>query len=307
MDTFLSIPFLSPIKFVPSTSTPGVHFDDDYAFNRIKSFETKAAYYQKWQIGDSTPIQVESTIIPDDLKIYDCTGTVKKSIPFTKTADGASLGINIYEAMVTMDDLTVNKTYYIFIRAAFMGVQVKAISEAIILQNEWPDTMSFKYRNSFNDFGVAFTTGLEYGFRCEAGIMDFNPDNEGVDYIDQIHNTEVLSSTPFRTFKLYIGDERGVAPWVLDLMNRIFSCDHVEIEGMQYARNKVAKFEITRVKPWPLYAGSIEITPSQNASGLQLTDPSAMIEGVVTAYDIDTNFFGTTKDDMHIIDIELTD
>ena len=306
MTSFLNVPFLNPIKFVPNTATPGVHFDDRWMYEQIKSFETKVNYYQKWQIGDSTPVQVESTILPSDLEIHDCTG-LKKSIPFVKTADGADLGTNIYEAVVTIDDLPVNKIYYAYIKATYGAVTFEAISEPIRLQTSWPGTLNFAYKNSVNNWGVAFTTGIEFNFRCEAGIMDFNPDADDSDYIDQIHNVEQLAGTPFRTFKLYIGDEKGVAPWVLDLLNRIFLCDHVEIESMGYAKNSGAKWEINRVKPWPLYGGSLEIIPSKNVSGLQFMTDEDITSGLVVAYDIDTNFFGQAEDGAHIIDIENLD
>lgn len=307
MTSFLNIPFLNPFKWVPNTATPGKHFDQDWAYNQIKSFESKVFYYQKWQIGDETPVQIESTILPDDLKVYDCSKTLVKSFTFTKVADGDTLGVNVYEATVNIDDLPVNKVYYFYIKAAYMSATFEAITEPVRLQAIWPGTLQFKYRNSFNDFGVAFTTGVEFTFRCESGIMDFQPENESADYIDQIHNVEVLSGTPYRTFKLYIGDEKGVAPWVLDLLNRVFVCDHVEIEDLQYSKNTGAKWEVNRVKPWPLYGGSLEIIATKNMSGLQFMSDIDISEGLVVAYDIDTNFFGQTAEDEHIIDIENID
>lgn len=306
MTTFLNIPFLNSIKFLPNTLTPGAHFDDSWMYEQIKSFETKTNYYQKWQIGDSTTVQVESTILPEDLKIYDCSG-LKKSIPFIKTADGADLGTNIYEAVVSLDGLAVNKVYYVYIEASYGDVSFEAISEPIRLQTLWPNTLNFAYKNSVNNYGVAFTTGIEFNFRCEAGIMDFNPEADSSDYTDQIHNVEQLTGTPYRTFKLYIGDEKGVAPWVLDLLNRVFVCDHVEIEGMEYSKNTGAKWEVNRVKGFPLFGGSLEIIPSKNVSGLQFMSDADITEGLVVAYDIDTNFFGQAESDEHITDIENLD
>lgn len=297
MTLLMNVPFLNPFKFLPNTENPGIHFDDSWAFEQIKSFETKVKYYQKWVSTDTTPIQIEASTIPDDLKIY-CGQTVKKSIAWTKKADGAEIGISIYEAIFDISDLDVNKTYYLYIKSGTF----EAISEPIYSKTSWPNTLLFTYRNSFNDFGVAFTTGVEFSFRCEAGIMDFNPESEDANYVDQIHNVEELSGTPFRTFKLYIGDEKGVAPWVIDVLNRIFVCDYVDIEGLQYSKNTGAKWEVNRVKPWPLMAGSLEIVPTKNASGLQFEANDDSMEGLVTAYDIDTNFFGTEKEDEYIID-----
>ncbi len=297
MTLLMNVPFLNPFKFLPNTANPGIHFDDSWAFEQIKSFETKVKYYQKWQVGDTTSIQIEASTIPDDLKVY-CGQTVKKTIAWTKKADGAEIGISIYEAIFDISDLDVNKIYYLYIKSGTF----EAISEPIYSKTSWPNTLLFTYRNSDNNFGVAFTTGVEFSFRCEAGIMDFNPENEDANYVDQIHNVEELSGTPFRTFKLYIGDEKGVAPWVLDVLNRIFVCDYVDIEGLQYSKNTGAKWDPVRVKPWPLMAGSLEIVPTKNASGLQFETNDDSMEGMVTAYDIDTNFFGTEKEDEYIID-----
>lgn len=305
----LNIPFLNDLKFVPNTASPGIHFDDDWMYNQIKSFERKVNYYRKWQVGESSIVQIESTLPPDDLKFFDCTSTMVLSIPFAITADGEDLGTKIYEAVVNLDTLPVNKVYYPYIKASFMSVLYEAIGEPIRLQTLWPGTLLFSYRNSYNDFGVAFTTGIQFNFRCEAGIMDFQPDSEDADYIDQIHNVERESGTAFRTFKLYIADEKGVAPWVLDLLNRIFICDYVVIRkevteiGLQYSKNTGAKWEINRVKGYPLYGGSLEIVPTKNASGLQFSTAGGFAPGLVTAYNMNSNFFGTTIQDQHILDI----
>lgn len=303
MSNFLNIPFLSPFRFVPNTTTPGIHFDDDFTFNRIKSFETKVQYYQKWKRGDSTPIQVSSTLPPSDLKVYDCYGVVKKSIPFVKVVDGLTLGYSIYEAVFNINEL-IDGIYYLYAKASFGGITFEAISEPVSLKDKHSNTLLFTYKNSFNDFGTVFTTGIEYKFRCEAGIMDFQPDRERASYIDQIHNVKTLSATPFRTYKLFIGEAPGVSPYILDILNRIFSCDYVLIAGKQYETTEGSKWEVNRVKGYPLYGGSIEILEAVNQSSLQINDVGNVpVGGLVASYEIDTNFFGNA-DTIHITDIE---
>ncbi len=76
MSSILEIPLLNPLKFYPNTANPLFGFDGAWMKERIKSFERKVDYYQKWQIGDQTPIYVKSSIIPDDLKVNDCSGEV---------------------------------------------------------------------------------------------------------------------------------------------------------------------------------------------------------------------------------------
>lgn len=308
----LNIPFLNSLKFVPVTFTPGIHFDDDWMYNQIKDWARKVNYYQKWQIGDTTIIHIESAIMPANLEIYGCDSTIKKYIPFILKASSTELGINIYEAVVNLDDLPVNNTYYPVVHCSFMSIVYRAVSEPIFLKAVWPGTLLFNYTNSYNTNGVAFyTTGVSFNFRCEAGIMDMQPDYDGTDYVDQIHNVEVLTGTPFRTFKLEVADEKGVAPWVFDLLNRIFSaCDYVSIkrdatqDGLQYSKIPGAKWSINRVHGYPLYGGNLEIIESINKSGLQFSTPDGPIPGLVFGYQMNSNFFGTVEDDAYIKEIK---
>lgn len=304
MSNFANIPFVSPFKFYPNTDTPGVHFDDDWMYNRIKQFETKRRYYQKWQRGDETPLQVPCSFLPEDLKFYNSKGEVKKSFPFTLKANSAALNYGIYETdNINLDD-QVDDIYYAFFKATYLDVTITAISEPIELRDSHQNTMQFEYWNSFNDQGVIFSTGIKYKFRCEAGIMDFQPDRERASYTDLIHNVSTLSATPFRTHKLYIGEAPGVAPWVLDVLNRIFCCDKVKIEGLQYETTDGAKWEINRFKGFPLFGGAIEITEAQNRSSLQLNDLASSEEGIILGYNIETDFFGTGGTNRAIIEIE---
>jgi hypothetical protein len=309
MSNFADIPFLSPFKFVPNTSTPGMHFDDDWMYNQIKSFETKRFYYQKWQRGDATPFQVACSFLPDDLKIYNSTGSVVKSFPFTIKAAGGTLNYSIYEtADIDIDNLP-DGIYFVYFKANFLAVTVEAISEPIWLKDNHPNTLLFEYYNTYNDHGVIFTTGIQYKFRCEAGIMDFQPDRERAAYTDQIHNVVTNSGTAFRTFKLFIGEAPGVAPWVFDLLNRIYVCNKVFLskdgtQALQYETTEGAKWDINRVKGFPLYGGSIEIIPAQNKNALQLNDLPSNQDGILLGYNIETDFFGTGGADRAIIEIE---
>ncbi len=219
-------------------------------------------------------------------------------------AAGGELGVNVYVADFNIDSLPVNTVYYAYIRTNFLALTFEAISEPIRLQTLWPDTLQFKYKNSRNVQDVAFNTGVQFSFRCEAGIMDVDFDYDGADYIDQIHNVEVLYGEPFRKYKLYIGDVKGVAPWVIDLLNRIFQCDYVFVveDGLQYTKNTGAKWEINRVKGYPLIGGSLEIVESKNKSSLEFVNIGPPDPELIFLYDIDTDFFGQSSSDLHVID-----
>lgn len=282
------------------TDTVNVHFDGNYFEKNIKPFETNVCYFQKWNLADTTLLQITSTITPSPLTINK-NGVVVKSIAFANVGTVA-LGVIVFEALVDFAGLA-EGIYQVAVKGTLMSNSFEYLSEPIHLKVKHANTMLFTAYNSYNDFDVVFTTNYKLAFRCEAGIMDFNPERDRASFTDEVHYIKTLSAVPFRQYKLYIGEAAGVAPWVVDTLNRLFCCNHVEIDGLQYETNEGAKWEISRQKGYPSIGASIEITEAKNlysnqsASGF--TSP-----GIVTAYDLDTNFFGASPSVVHVLDIE---
>jgi hypothetical protein len=282
------IPYIFPFKMVPSTATPGIHFDQAWSREQIKSFEARAYYRQKWEKADTTLLQIESSIVPDNLKIYNSLGAVAKSIPWTAVYSATSY--SIYQLTFDISDLA-EGVYYLYQRVTQGPIEWKALSEPVHMKTSWPGTLLFTFKNSYNDQDVSWTTGIEMKFRCEAGIMDFQPERDRTAYINEIHDVASLNGVPYRSFKLYIGDARGVAPYVLDILNRIFCCDSIDIQGLKYQSADSSKFEVTRFKGYPLYGGSIEITEALNRQSLEFADTTPLAPGILVAYNIENAFF----------------
>lgn len=307
MSQYINFSYALPVKFYPSTSTPGGHFDDDWAVNRIKSFETTSRYHQRWQAGDETTLQIESTIPPEDLKIYNCKGVVVDSIAWTEVLSG--IGIKVYHLTLNLDAALAAsptyRTFYLYQRTTLMSADFKAISEPIEV-GTWPNTNVFEYTNSYNAFGLTYSakgytgpafTAPVFRFRVESGITDYKPDADSSDYIDELHDVELLSATPYDTFKLNIGTAPGVAEWAIKLLNFIIHHDNWKFEiknndALQYVKAPGAKWDINRVKGYTLIGASIDILPATNRTSLQLSH-SALTPGIITGYNLDTSFFGT--------------
>lgn len=306
MSNFTNIPFLSPFKFVQAPlNDRDIHFDGNFAYNNIKPFERNICYFQKWNKADTTLLQITSTITPQDLQVYNFDGiTVALTKTWTLKAT-PTLGVMVYECLVDFSTLP-DGIYYLYLKGQLLNNIFSFISEPINLRTNHPNTLLFTYYNSYNDFDTFFTTNYKASFRCEAGIMDFSPERERAAYVDEIHDVKTLSAIPYRLYKLYIGEAPGVAPWVLDLMNRIFACNHVEINGKQYETNEGSKWETTRSKGYPLYGGSIEILEAKNTYSNQIAS-GLITPGLVTAYNINTNLFGgpAFNNDVHVVEIEI--
>lgn len=284
------IPRLNPFWFVKNQATPGIHLDDSWWCERIKtSFMRRVKYCQKWVKTDTTILQIESSIAPDTLKIYNESGTVAKIIAWTEVF--AEVNYKVYECTFDISDLPEGK-YWLYQRAALMSVDWPSISEPIHSKANWPNTVLITYKNSYNRDGIAWTTGVEMKFRVEAAIMEDEPDAEITSYINQTRDTEILDGTAFTKYKLFIGDAAGVAPYILNILNRIFLQNYTSIEGKKYVRNGNVQVEVTKQKNYALQAGSLEIVEADNLDGLHFSDPAPIAPGIVTAYNIETTFFG---------------
>lgn len=296
MIQYCDIPLINPFKFYKNNIvTEGI--DGDWAYNQIKSFESKKYYYKKWQIGDSTALQITSTIAPAALKIYDCHGTIVRSIAWTNPLN------NVYEVMVNLDGLG-QDIFYLYFDCTLLLTAFKWISEPVYVKDKWANTKLIKYFNTYNDQDIVFISGVQFMFRCECGIMDFNPGRERNSFVDEIHDTKTLSATPYREYKLFVGEAQGVAVWVVDTLNRIFCCNQVFIDGLQYETTEGSKWEITRQKGWPLIGAGIEITEAKNLTANQ-QNAGSVNPGIITGYTLDTNFFGTAQQ-IQIIQVETT-
>lgn len=285
----LKIPFLLPFKFVPNTSSPGVHLDDSWACEQIRDFERKVYYRQKWNKADTTPLQIESSIAPEDLKVYNQQRVVVKSLPWQSIFSYLSYGI--YEVTVDLSDLP-NGVYYLYQRVNLLSVDWKAVSEPIETKEKWLNTELINYKHSFNDYDVAFSTGISFNFRCEAGIMDMEPQRNATEYTNQSRNVVLLSAVPSRVFKLLVGTAPGVPIYIVDILNRIFDCDTVSISGKRFAANPGSEWKLTRVRGYPLVGAELEIVEAENLSSLNFADTNPLAPGIVTAYNIETTFFG---------------
>lgn len=303
----MKIPLCIPFKFVPYTNNPGIHFDDLWYAQQSRPWQMKnIRYQQKWQSGDTTPIQIESTLQPDDLIVYNWKKEQVKTIVWNKVFETTSTAV--WECNVDLSAIA-EDVYYLYIKAVLQSdptVKFESISEPISVKASWPNTMLIKYRHVYNDFGVLWKTGLTMSFRCESSISNKPKfETERTAYVNQTQNVSTLWSSPYRVYDLLIGEAPGVAPWVGDLLNRIFGMTDVIIENRRYQRIVGAKLEERSGDGYPLCGYKLEITDEYpvdslnfnvDDSGTGLPEAGSQVGKIITAYNIETGWFGAGSD-----------
>jgi hypothetical protein len=289
---YFKLPFITPFKFVPSTSTPGKHFDDDWYFNKLKHYQRHIPYRQKWEKADTTKIQCESTVEPEVIKVYNTKGIVVRTFNWIGQASGVNYVV--YEATIDFSGLP-DGIYYLYNRVALLSVDWRMLTEPIHIRDKWPGTRLIKYKHKFNDYDVAWSTGIEMKFRCEAEIYDFMPKHIRTDNSDSSGSVVTLFGLPTRMFKLHIGStgfDTGVPEYVLDILNRIMLCSSIQVDDFYYQCAPGAEWEKSAVKGYPLITAQIDIVPAKNAQSLEFAETTPLAPGLVTAYNLHTAFFG---------------
>lgn len=301
---YVKISFHTPFKFHRYQSN-GIGFDDKWTRDQRFFFEMPIYYKQKWNIGDKTKIQMESTSIPDDLKYINHLGQVIKNTSWTSVVVATSY--RIYEVEVDFSTLPNNSTYFLY-QLVQSGLNFwPYMSEPIAVATNWPNTLLYTYSHHFNDYDMAWTTGIELKFRCESGIVEFDPVTNRTTHVNQTADVSTLNGVPSRSFKLYVGLATGVPPWILDLFNRIFSCSRVLIGDMRFQMPEGGKIEKNFIKGNRMMGALIDIVPQFNNMSLEYNDGvTGGKHGIIAAYNIDTSFFGKGSI-IPILDIEKQD
>lgn len=287
------LPLVSPFKFIPlNDGEQGYHFDENLSCHQIRRNQMKVKYQQKWERLDTTQLQCESSIAPNDLILYNSSFQVVKTFAWDAIVD--LLSYKVYQTTYDVTDVPTDGIYFLYQRVNLLGIDWHALSEPIYIKDKWKDTLKIKYKHSFNDYDVMFTTGIEFLFRCECDIppneIEFKRDT--TEYINQTRNIYLLNGIPYRILNFNIANEPGVAPWVIDLLNRIFCCDSLVIQNRKFVAKPGSDIEMTKVKSYPLVGGTQDLLEAQNSYSLEFANTEPLAAGIVTAYEIETDFFG---------------
>jgi len=264
MNSFLDIPKVNPVAF-PAVDDPGYkNFDNSWFSEQIFSWEQQINYFQKWVTDDVITLQFLTDFDNPVVQLVNCQGKVLSTWPPAKK-DTNLIGVDfsVYEVDISLLDREVDEVFYILITVGTGEEQLQRISEPQTILESETETVVFEYWNDINDFDVIFDTGVSFRFRCEAIITQLDPLSKDTLWEDQILNLRVLSSKPYRQFKLKIGGSYGVPDWVIDKINRVFSCTTKYLNGIEYTKADGAKFEPNQAEYYPMRGWSVDIRETE--------------------------------------------
>lgn len=240
-DNFFYIPFINPVKFVDKAQTnPAAyntkHFEDYLFKNRLYEWQRQVGFAQVWQTTDIIKLQFEATFDPIIVDLLDENGNSAITLP-------ALIGLqnkfipNLYSFEIAMSLAGLSSGIYTLqVTAGSSGPQQKIYTSGClyIYDGILADTILLEYWHNRYHEDVIFETGVKFQIRVHGSFSFMTPGTTSERYKDQAYNPEILSSRSFRQWTVHFGDLYGLPDDMVDLLNRIWTCNNVLIDGKAF-------------------------------------------------------------------------
>lgn len=227
----------------PSTQYNTLPFEDRVDQN---------SYWQKWQRNDKCPIQLLFDFVPT-FDIYTCEDVFVMNVPLIAIPTGViGQTFSVYEGEIDFSLLAEGVYYGKLTYEDENEVEQDFRTSPLDVRTTHEGTSLIEYRNSRNDKGVIFDTGIVFTLRIETLFDEFQPKAKKEQYEDQKYNALLLNGIPYRTFTVYfgpapaIGESTFLPDWIVDKLNVIFTCNEVRIDGTYYTTLDGAELKPTR-------------------------------------------------------------
>lgn len=299
MDNYVAISELNPTSIVkqdraliPQYNTK---FSDEWLDPETRMpWQTYGRYYQKWQTNDIITWQFISNVAPLKALIYDCKMMLIQTLIFTQKQQNRYLpGMYIYEASLSLVGYTPGR--YKIKYTVGDPVLETLEDDYIDVAEKWENTVLIQYKNSRYYGDAIFATGWAPSFRVEGWFKQNAPGSKDEMYIDQVYNSTMLYSDPFKTRKFIIGPSSGVPEWTPDKLIWILGCDDVTIDGKAFTKVEGAKFTEEEIKDHPFMGWSIDLQDAKRRpSRVFPVDPSIGGKKLLVALNVDTQGFADT-------------
>jgi hypothetical protein len=238
--------FLNPQNWVKVSPTEIPQYNskwiDDYFWKlRLNEYQKSAPpYFQLWQNNDVIDLQWENNAGQITIETKTCQGkTVASYIMQQKQQNTFDPSYFIYEAHMAQTLLPPG-IYFNVAKVGVSPISDVLISEPFYIQSKHPSTLLIQYKHRHFREGMIFETGIEPSLRIKAYWEMLDPESTDTTFEDQIADMVTLKSVPYRLWKLHI---EQIPDWMINILNFIFGCSSVRIDGIAFSKNKEAKIE----------------------------------------------------------------
>ena len=298
-DNFLYVPFINPVKFYEGGATYADkyqtnHFDDYKFADRLLPWQSPEGYEQIWQDTDIINLQFESTFDPIIVELIDEDNVAVITLPALIGLPNKFLA-NTYAFEVAMSLAGVaTGCYQLRITAGSAGPQQKTyLSVCQYISSEViENSICLEYWNSRFHQDIVFETGIKFQFRVFGHLGFLDPGRKDELYRDERYNPALLNSRTLRQWPVTFGNERGIPDDIIDLLNRIWSCDNVLIDNKAFGLSDNSKFEFVGEEGYPMRGVRLTVEEGINRNSRAFAIDTDTTKKLTSTIMVDAKVFG---------------
>jgi hypothetical protein len=294
-------PILNPLRFIDAAYTRGAQyafdaFDNGFFKDHIQEWEQPVDYYQPWCKSDIIKLQFQANYDPIQVEVQDRYGIAHIALSaIAKKRNTYQTDYFVYEVAISLASLPTG--YYQVVVKCGSPTQKTLLSEILYISDEINNTVLLEYQNSSFYCNVLFETGIKFSYRVQGSIHKFTPSSKDVVYQDQVLNQTVLSSRPFRQFKMSIGGATGVPDWVIDKLNFIFGCNQLSFDGKPFAKGEGSKWDANEENGRPTKGWTLDIVEAVRRDSVRFLSEGDNTKKLMVVHNVESKGFGDVSNE----------
>jgi hypothetical protein len=243
------IPDINPIRFYRVSEL----IDHSSQWPSLKNFRpgTKviegiypSKYFQDWVIGKQLSLQLWLTVEgSEDLTVYKFNHTTQAYDSFATITHTAITPTGWVSQKVNRYDYTFSSAGTYYIESSSAGIRTNKFvvhTDAVYRRR----VVQISFTNQSNDYGTVFVDGLTNRytglFYSTGQFIPDSPGNEISAFATDRQNMIKLRGTPFNVYNLIL---TNVHISLLPLLNGIFSCDTITVNGVTCQNEEGIEFD----------------------------------------------------------------
>jgi hypothetical protein len=251
-DNKIYIPELNPVFFYETTreNLPKYftkHFEKYMFSERLYEWQSVEDYQQIWQKEDIIELQFESTFNPIIAELIDKSGNVKITLPALIGMANEFLPRTFsFDVSMSLGSITESGCYAVQLTLGSAGPEQKILISPFMYISTTPinNSLCLEYWHSAKFHkDVIFATGKKFQFRVDGNFKMLEKPRKDEFYRDERYNGTLLSSRSSKVWPVCFGDEWGLPDDVFNLIDEIWSCDNVLIDGKPFGLSDTGKVE----------------------------------------------------------------
>lgn len=279
----------------------------DYNFpETILPWEQNTNYCQPWQKSDTIQLQLQTNVGPVNFILKDArTGYVINTIPFTQKEESVNEpGLFIFEIAIPLNIYEAG-CYYGVVTFGADPIAFTLRTGELDIEEIHENTLAIEYKNREFRNDIIWETGIFMLLRVHGTNKYQKTPSKSTTYEDQVLNMTVLRSTPYRIWKLIIGQSRGIPDWYQDKLGGIIGNSTLLIDGKAFTKPAEADLELVELERYPKRGWAVELRERYNRRA-RIYENDLPLNGVVAlAVNSDSKGFGNSNSGSQTIVIDV--